>query len=46
MQPDVAENVVLRLAAILLLGLVGGAIGGALIGRMLVYLKHEGRLGL
>jgi ABC-2 type transport system permease protein len=46
MSPGSPEDVALRLGVLLLLGLAGGVIGGVLIGRMLIYLKREGRLGL
>jgi ABC-2 type transport system permease protein len=46
MQPLQPENVLLRLAAILILGITGGAIGVALLSRMLKHLRREGTLGL
>jgi ABC-2 type transport system permease protein len=46
MRPGPPEEVVLRLGMLLLLGLIAGVIGGFLIGRMLIYLKRDGRLGL
>jgi ABC-2 type transport system permease protein len=46
MSPGPPEDVALRLAMLLLLGLAGGVIGAVLIGRMLIYLKRDGRLGL
>jgi ABC-2 type transport system permease protein len=45
MKPGSQEDVALRLGAICLLGLIGGVVGGALIGRMLIHLKKEGTLG-
>ena len=46
MSPAAPEDVALRLGMLLLLGMGAGVIGLVLIGRMLIYLKRDGRLGL
>ena len=46
LQPAPLESVALRLGAILGPGLVGGAVGGIVYGRMLDHLRREGTLGL
>ena len=46
LQPIPPENVAFRLGAIFVLGIVGGAVGGILFGRMLHHRRREGTLGI
>ena len=46
LQPSSPENVVLRLGAIFVLGIVAGAVGATLLNRMFDHLRQEGTLGL
>jgi ABC-2 type transport system permease protein len=46
LRPGPIDDVAQRLVAIVALGLVGGAIGALLFGRLLTHLRREGTLGL
>ena len=46
LQPLAPQGVAFRLGAILLLGLIGGAVGAVLCARLLNHLRREGTLGL
>jgi ABC-2 type transport system permease protein len=46
LRPEPVSQLGLRLAALVLLGVAGGAIGSAVLARMLVHLRRNGRLGL
>ena len=46
MQPAAPEGVLVGLGAIAALGVASALLGGALIVRMLNYLRQEGRLGI